>query len=75
MTMPSLMLLITFFRKENQKLGNAKIQLWAIFVTLLKKDLLIKNKAIAKSASTRQHIKINTDVIDLFIETFTNFLL
>ena len=52
-----------------------KIQLWAIFLTLLKKDLLIKNKAIAKSASTRQHIKINTDVIDLFIETFTNFLL
>ena len=52
-----------------------KIQLQATFVTLLKEDLLIKNKATAKSASTRQRIKMNIDVIDLFFEIFTHFLL
>ena len=44
-------------------------------MTLLIEDLLIKNKAIAKSASTRPRLKMNVDVIDLFFETFTHFLL
>ena len=37
MTMPSLMLLITFFRKENQKLGNAKNTIMGYFCNTFEK--------------------------------------
>ena len=36
----------------------------------MKEDLLIKNKATAKSASTRQRIKMNIDVIRSFLWNF-----